>query len=60
VLVAMLVDDGPASEWATGVLHVAAGVLAQHLALFEAANTAPLFTIIAPESQPAPHGPERP
>lgn len=38
VLVAMLVDGGPAGQWATSVLTSAAGLLAPHLALFEAAN----------------------
>jgi predicted nucleic acid-binding protein len=38
VLVAMLVDGGPAGQWATSVLTAATGLLAPHLALFEAAN----------------------
>jgi predicted nucleic acid-binding protein len=38
VLVATLVDGGPAGQWATSVLSSAAGLLAPHLALFEAAN----------------------
>lgn len=38
VLVAMLLDTGPAGQWATSVLTAAAGLLAPHLALFEAAN----------------------
>lgn len=38
VLVAMLVDGGPAGQWATGALTAASDLLAPHLALFEAAN----------------------
>lgn len=38
VLVAMLVDGGPAGLWATETLSVADGLLAPHLALFETAN----------------------
>lgn len=38
VLVAMLVDGGPAGQWATATLSAAAGLLAPHLAMFEAAN----------------------
>lgn len=38
VLIAVLVDGGPAGQWATSVLAAAAGLLAPHLALFEAAN----------------------
>ena len=38
VLVALLVDGGPAGEWATSVLSAAKDLLAPHLALFEAAN----------------------
>ena len=38
VLVATLVDGGPAGQWATSVLSSATGLLAPHLALFEAAN----------------------
>lgn len=38
VLVAMLVDGGPAGQWATSALTAATDLLAPHLALFEAAN----------------------
>ena len=38
VLVAMLVDGGPAGQWATSVMTSAGGLLAPHLALFEVAN----------------------
>ena len=38
VLVALLVDGGPAGEWATSVLIPATDLLAPHLALFEAAS----------------------
>ncbi len=38
VLVAMLVDGGPAGQWATSVLTAASDLIAPHLALFEAAN----------------------
>lgn len=38
VLVAMLIDGGPAGQWATSVLTRCRGLLAPHLALFEAAN----------------------
>jgi len=38
VLVAVLVDGGPAGQWATSVLTAASGLLAPHLAMFEAAN----------------------
>ncbi len=38
VLVAMLVDGGPAGQWATSALTAASDLLAPHLALFEAAN----------------------
>lgn len=38
VLVAMLVDGGSAGQWATSVLTAASGLLAPHLAMFEAAN----------------------
>ena len=38
VLVAMLVDGGPAGLWATETLSAADGLLAPHLALFETAN----------------------
>lgn len=38
VLVAMLVDGGPTGQWATSALTSAGGLLAPHLALFEAAN----------------------
>lgn len=38
VLVAMLVDGGPAGLWATETLSAADGLLAPHLAPFEAAN----------------------
>ncbi len=38
VLVAMLVDGGPAGQWATRALTAASDLLAPHLALFEAAN----------------------
>ena len=38
VLVAMLVDGGPAGQWATTALTEAGDLLAPHLALFEAAN----------------------
>lgn len=38
VLVALLVDGGPAGRWATTVLAPATGLLAPHLALFEASN----------------------
>lgn len=38
VLVAMLVDGGPAGQWATSVLTSAGDLLAPHLAMFEAAN----------------------
>ncbi len=34
----MLVDGGPAGQWATGALTSASGLIAPHLALFEAAN----------------------
>jgi len=37
-LVALLVDGGPAGQWATRILTAASGLLAPHLALFEAAN----------------------
>lgn len=38
VLVAMLVDGGPSGQWATSALSAAGGLLAPHLAMFEAAN----------------------
>lgn len=38
VLVAMLVDGGPAGQWAASALTAASDLLAPHLALFEAAN----------------------
>jgi predicted nucleic acid-binding protein len=38
VLVAMLVDGGPAGRWATSVLTAASALLAPHLAIFEAAK----------------------
>lgn len=38
VLVALLVDGGPAGRWATTVLTQFSGLLAPHLVLFEAAN----------------------
>ena len=38
VLVALLVDGGPAGQWATSVLAQATDLLAPHLALFEVAN----------------------
>ena len=38
VLVAMLVDGGPAGQWATSALTAASDLLAPHLGLFEAAN----------------------
>jgi predicted nucleic acid-binding protein len=38
VLVAMLIDGGPAGQWATSALTAASDLLAPHLALFEAAN----------------------
>ena len=38
ILVAVLVDGGPAGRWATGILIPDADLLAPHLALFEAAN----------------------
>lgn len=38
VLVAMLIDGGPAGQWATNTLTAATDLLAPHLALFEAAN----------------------
>lgn len=38
VLVAVLVDGGPAGQWAASVLNQSSGLLAPHLALFEAAN----------------------
>lgn len=38
ILVSMLVDGGPAGQWATSALAAASDILAPHLALFEAAN----------------------
>jgi predicted nucleic acid-binding protein len=38
ILVALLVDGGPAGQWATGLLTPDTDLLAPHLALFEAAN----------------------
>jgi predicted nucleic acid-binding protein len=38
ILVALLVDGGPAGQWATGILTPDTDLLAPHLALFEAAN----------------------
>lgn len=38
ILVAVLVDGGPAGQWATGVLEGAGELMAPHLAMFEAAN----------------------
>ena len=38
VLVALLVDGGPAGAWATSVLTAATDLLAPHLALFEVAS----------------------
>lgn len=38
VLIALLVDGGSDGQWATSALTSASGLLAPHLALFEAAN----------------------
>lgn len=37
-LIALLVDGGPDGQWATTTLTAASGLLAPHLAMFEAAN----------------------
>ncbi len=58
VLVAMLVDGGRTGQWATSALTSASGLLAPHLALFEAANVLrrhQLATLISTEQAAQAH-----
>ncbi len=54
----MLVDGGPTGQWATNALTSASGLLAPHLALFEAANVLrrhQLATVISTEQAAQAH-----
>lgn len=58
ILVALLVDGGLAGQWATRTLTPATGLLAPHLALFEAANILrrqQLAQIISPDQAAQAH-----
>ena len=58
ILVALLVDGGLAGQWATRTLTPASGLLAPHLALFEAANILrrqQLAQIISPDQAAQAH-----